>query len=187
MRVALLGGSFNPPHLAHQMACLYLLEGRGFERVWLMPCFLHAFDKQLVSFEHRVAMCALLSRPFGGRVVVSEVEQNLAGDKPNRTIDTMQYLDAHHAELEFTLVIGTDILDEVSKWKDFDKLKQKYPILVLKRTGFEPSTNDWDISELAFPQISSSSIRERLGQGEQLSGLVPATVAGYIRQNSLYR
>jgi nicotinate-nucleotide adenylyltransferase len=132
-------------------------------------------------------MCGLLARPFSGRVVVSEVEQNLAGDKPNRTIDTMQYLDAHHVELEFTLIIGTDILDEVSKWKDFDKLKQKYPILVLRRTGYEPASDDWDFSELAFPQLSSSAIRERVSQGKSLSGMVSASVAGYIQENSLYK
>ena len=71
---AILGGSFNPPHISHQMACLYLLEALAADGVLLVPACHHPFGKSLVSFEHREAMCEILARPFGGRVELSDVE-----------------------------------------------------------------------------------------------------------------
>ena len=135
MKIALLGGSFDPPHNAHREACAYLLEQEDFDRVWLMPTYKHAFGKELASFEHRAAMCALLSTPFRGRVLVSEVERNLAGAGVNRTIDTVRYLKAHHPQEDFTFVIGSDNLEQLSEWKDIERLKQEIEFLVLRRPG----------------------------------------------------
>ena len=70
---AIYGGSFDPPHMGHQLACLYVLEALAAEAVWLMPCFVHPFGKALSSFEHRFAMCEKLARPLP-RVTVSAAE-----------------------------------------------------------------------------------------------------------------
>ena len=47
LRVGLLGGSFNPPHVAHQLAAIYVLETQGVDAIWFVPAFLHPFDKPL--------------------------------------------------------------------------------------------------------------------------------------------
>jgi len=186
LRIALLGGSFDPPHNAHQLACQHLLEDEGFDRVWLLPCYQHAFGKALTHFSHRLEMCALSAKKFSGRVVVSEVEQNLAGEDGNRTIDTVEYLQAHHPQEEFTLVIGSDILSELDGWKDVDRLKNLVPFLVLGRSGFKEPTQ-LPQSPVTLPEISSSQVRELLRAGRPVRDLVPEEVASYIRENSLYR
>jgi nicotinate-nucleotide adenylyltransferase len=186
MKIALLGGSFNPPHIAHQMACLYLLEAEGFERVWMMPCFRHAFSKELIDFDYRLAMCALCARPFGGRVLVSEVERVAGGDGVNRSADTLAYLSAHNPQDEFSLVIGSDILPEIGAWKDFDSIREKYPILVLARPGYPVSEGDWRVSPAIFPGISSTAVREKLGAGSSADGLLPRSLIEYIEKNGLY-
>ncbi|HUU01329.1 MAG TPA: nicotinate-nicotinamide nucleotide adenylyltransferase [Myxococcota bacterium] len=186
MKIALLGGSFNPPHLAHQLACLYLLEAEGFERVWMMPCYRHAFLKELVDFEQRVAMCALCARLFAGRVVVSEVERAACGEGANLTVDTFAYLAAHHPQHDFTLVIGSDILPEINAWKDFDRIREKYPILVLARPDCPIPEGGWQVSPALFPGISSTAIRARLDAGESVAGMLPRSVIAYIEKNRLY-
>jgi nicotinate-nucleotide adenylyltransferase len=185
MQIALLGGSFDPSHNAHLEACRYLLEAEDFDRVWLMPTYKHAFGKDLASFDHRTAMCALLSNPFRGRVLVSEVERNLAGSGVNRTIDTIKYLKAHHPLEDFTFVIGSDNLDQISDWKDSTHLKQEVPFLVLRRSGFKDHPG-WTFSRITLPDISSTEIRERISKGEPITGLVPDIVEEYIQEHSLY-
>jgi nicotinate-nucleotide adenylyltransferase len=186
MKIALLGGSFDPPHNAHQEACRYLLDQEDFDRVWLLPAYRHAFGKEMASFDHRAAMCALLSKPFRGRVLVSEVERNLAGSGVNRTIDTVQYLKVHHPHEDFTFVIGSDNLDQLNEWKDIERLKHEVPFLVLRRPG-SPDQPGWTFSRITLPDISSTQIRDRMSKGDPVTGLVTDPVQAYIREHSLYR
>jgi nicotinate-nucleotide adenylyltransferase len=186
VKIALLGGTFDPPHNAHLEACRYLLEQEDFDRVWLMPTYKHAFGKQTAAFHHRVAMCALLSQPFRGRVLVSEVERNLAGAGVNRTIDTVSYLKAHHPHEEFTFIIGSDNLDLLSEWKDIERLKKEIEFLVLRRPGFEDQPG-WTFSKITLSDISSTRIREAVSKGKPVTDLVPDPVREYIEENSLYQ
>jgi len=59
--IALFGGSFNPPHVAHQMVALFVLETAPVDELWITPTYRHAFSKQLVDYEHRIAMCELMA------------------------------------------------------------------------------------------------------------------------------
>ena len=63
-RIALFGGSFNPPHIGHQMACLYVLETSSCKELWMVPTFRHPFDKALAPFEDRFEMCRRASLPI---------------------------------------------------------------------------------------------------------------------------
>jgi len=65
MRVAIYGGSFNPPHVAHQLAALYVLETQPVDELWFVPCFKHPFEKALESFEDRLEMCRRAAAPLG--------------------------------------------------------------------------------------------------------------------------
>jgi len=186
VKIALFGGSFDPPHLAHQLACLLLLEGEDFERVWMLPTYWHAFGKQLSPFAARVEMCTLCARPFGGRVVVCEIERELFGDKPNRTFDTLEHLSVHAPEAEFTIVVGSDLLPELPQWWNFEALRARAPFLVLRRPGHPAADPAWRTSGLDLPDISSTEVRRRAAAGLPLTGLVPASVADYIRAQGLY-
>ncbi len=187
MKIALFGGSFDPPHLAHQLACLLLLEGEGFERVWMLPTYRHAFGKQLGPFEDRVEMCALAARPFGGRVVVCEVERALFAERPNRTFDTLEHLQAHAPDDAFTIVVGSDLLPELPQWWNFEALRARAPFLVLRRPGHPREAPGFRFAHLELPDLSSSAIRRRAAQGLPLEGLVASAVADHIRARGLYR
>jgi nicotinate-nucleotide adenylyltransferase len=90
----LFGGSFDPPHLGHQMACLYLLEGLGAADLWLLPAATHPFGKVLTAFAQRLLLCEALVAPFGGRATVQPIEAELGG--AGRTFDTVCALQARH-------------------------------------------------------------------------------------------
>ena len=97
-KVALFGGSFNPPHVCHVLAATWVLSVRPVDEVWFMPVGQHAFGKQLESFEHRRSMCELARAPIAAQTRVTDIENRLGG--ANRTIDTLQALDAEHPDVE---------------------------------------------------------------------------------------
>ncbi len=130
-RIALYGGSFNPPHVAHQMVGLYVLETAPVDELWIVPAFIHAFGKPLAPFEDRLQMCALAVAALGSRARVSDVERELGG--PSRTLHTLHRLRERHPGHEFSLVIGADLVDEVPSWLGGDELRRTVPFIVVGR------------------------------------------------------
>jgi nicotinate-nucleotide adenylyltransferase len=186
MRVALFGGSFNPPHVAHQMAALYVLETAPVDEIWLIPAFRHAYGKALAPFEHRLAMCELAARPLGPRARVSGVEREL-GDE-SRTLRTVRLLQARFPTSAFSLVIGADLLPEVPAWYGGVELQQTVPFIVVGRAGAGGvGAAAGQGHGVALPEISSTQVRAALGAARSVDGLVPRAVLDYIYGHDLYK
>jgi nicotinate-nucleotide adenylyltransferase len=181
MRVALFGGSFNPPHVAHQLVALYVLETQPVDELWMIPCFLHPFEKSLEPFPERVEMCRRAARGLGGRVRVSEVEGELGGE--SRTLRTVQALQAAHPGHEFSLIIGSDLQAETASWYGAEELRRLVPFVVIGRGGHGPGP---DTAAVTMPEISSSDVRRRLREGLPVDQLLPRGVLDYIRERGLY-
>jgi nicotinate-nucleotide adenylyltransferase len=169
MRVALFGGSFDPPHLGHQMACLYLLERGAWDEVWCIPAFCHPFGKAMADFAHRLRCCQSMVRPFGVRAKVLDLERDLSG----RTLDTVRTLKAQHPAHSFGLAIGTDLLAQCDTWFGIDQLRQEIPFTVIPRGAY--------VDGFAVPAVSSTDVRA--GRFD----LCPRSVEDYIQENGLYR
>ena len=182
MRVALFGGSFNPPHVAHQLAALYVLETRPLDQLWLIPCFQHPFEKSLEPFADRMRMCELAAAALGPRVLVSDVEGRLGGE--SRTLRTVQALRSSHPADEFSLVIGSDLEGETASWYGATELQRTVPFIVVGRDGHRGAGDS--AAAVAMPAISSTEVRDRLRAGRPVDHLVPAAVLDYIRQRGLY-
>jgi nicotinate-nucleotide adenylyltransferase len=185
--VALFGGSFNPPHLAHQMAMLVVLETEPVDELWMVPTFRHAFGKPLAPFADRLEMCRRAARPFGERVRVSEVEREL-GQERSRSYDTVIELGRRHPGASFRLVVGEDILAEREAWHRWDDLVALAPLIVLGRAGGAPGPGAPGAGQarLALPAVSSTEVRDRLARGESAVPLVPRAVMDYIAERGLY-
>jgi nicotinate-nucleotide adenylyltransferase len=187
--VGLFGGSFNPPHAAHQLVALYALETLV-DEIWFVPTYSHPFGKQLVAYEHRVAMCELASAPLGARARVSKAEQELA-NKPDfvasRTLDLIEHLLACFGDIELRLIVGTDILHERDKWHRWDDVVAKAPLIVVGRGGVELPAGSV-ATGVTMPEISATRVRELLAAGDaSVSSLLPRTVLSYIERHGLYR
>lgn len=179
-RIALFGGSFNPPHIAHSMVCLYVLETADIDKVLMVPTYQHAFDKELVDFEHRFAMCELVARLFGDRVEVSRVEEEMGGD--SLTFNTISELQKRRPEASFRLVVGSDILDETHKWYRWDDIAEIAPPIVVGREGYR----DGEIGGVLMPNFSSTEVRELLAGGQDAVPLLSRAVMDYIAERGLY-
>ncbi len=179
MRVALFGGSFNPPHVAHQMVALYVLETAGVDELWMVPAFQHPFDKSLAPFDHRLAMCEAAAVALGRRVKVSAVERDLGVE--SRTLRTVRRLQQEFPAHTFSLVIGADLIHEVPTWYAGEELQRTVPFIVVGRTGFDVE------GKLALPRLSSTEVRDALLAGRSVDGLVSRSVLDYIQAHNLYK
>jgi nicotinate-nucleotide adenylyltransferase len=180
--IAILGGSFNPPHVAHLMAAYWALATQGVDEVWLLPSYRHPFGKALAPFDDRVRMCELAAAPLRG-VHVCTAEQDLADDPlVGKTARTLEHLLAKHPTFRFALIVGADILPETDKWYRWDRVRELARLIVVGRQGYEgPGAGP------ALPPVSSSVIRERLARGDDVAGWVPLRVLAYVEARGLYR
>ncbi len=187
-RVGLFGGSFNPPHVAHQLVALYVLETQV-DEVWFVPTYAHPFGKPLAAYDHRVAMCELAAAPLGARARVSRAEQELAqapGFVASRTLDLIEHLYATHTDAQFHLVVGADILGETDKWHRWDEVTRLAPLVVIGRGGYTLPAGSVETG-IAMPEISATRVRELLASGDPAVGaLLPQTVLRYIARHGLY-
>lgn len=181
MHVALIGGSFNPPHVGHLWAATYVRAVEPVDEVWLMPAFHHPFGKPLLAFEHRLAMCERLCEDASGWLKAVDVERQVGGH--GWTVETLQWLRARHPDWMFSLVIGSDILKDLPQWRDFDRIRQLSHVVVIHRAGYPaPEAKGPPMAE-----ISSSEIRQDFAAGRDPEDRVPRRVLDYIRQHGLFR
>lgn len=181
MIVAVFGGSFNPPHVAHVMAVAYVLSTYEIDKFLVLPTFQHPFAKTLASFEDRLAMCdkAMAWMP---KVEVSRVEEELGGE--SRTLRTLEHLRKKHPDWSMRLVMGADLIVESPKWFGFEEIKKLAPPLVLGRVGVS-----FDGSPVpVLPAISSTFVRERLAAKDfaAVQEIVPREVIAHVRAHGLY-
>jgi nicotinate-nucleotide adenylyltransferase len=182
VHIALFGGSFNPPHVAHQMVALYVLETEPVDQVWFVPVWKHAFEKPLAPFEDRLRMCELAANVLGQRVRVTEIERT--NGPPSRTLHTVRRLKELHPEHTFSLIIGSDIIPELPQWHNVTELQALVSFIVIGRRA---AVGAADHSPVTMPEVSSTEVRRLLRAGKSAAGLVPRSVLDYVYRHGLYR
>jgi nicotinate-nucleotide adenylyltransferase len=181
--IGLLGGSFNPPHVAHMMAAYWALTTQRVREVWLVPSYRHPFGKELAPFRDRLRMCELAAARLRG-IRVCRAEQELRRDPlVGKTVRTLEYLSKQHPGRRFALIVGSDILSEMAKWYRFDRVKELARLIVVARTGFPGGSP----TAPELPPVSSTAVREGLRKGGDVSEWVPSCVLEYIERRGLYR
>ncbi len=181
MNVAVYGGSFNPPHVAHVLAVAFVLATEDIDRVLVVPTFRHPFAKALAPYDDRVEMCRR-SMGWLPRVEVSRVEEELGGE--SRTLRTLEHLRDAHPDWTMRLLMGADLLLEAPRWFRFDAITAIAKPLVVGRAGIDVPGAPPPV----LPAISSTDVRAKVaaGQWEELAHLLPRDALALIRERGLY-
>lgn len=179
--IAIFGGSFNPPHLAHVLALTVVHARVDVEKILVVPTFQHPFAKSLAPYEDRVKMCEL-AMGWLPRVEISRIEEELGGE--SRTLRTVEKVAELNPGASLRLVMGADIIVESKKWHRFDRVAELAPPLVLGRVGVAYEGAPAPV----LPDISSTVVRAALASGDvsKVEELVPRAVIEYAREKSLY-
>lgn len=183
MKIALLGGAFNPPHIGHSIIASQVLDFTDAEQVWFLPSWKHSFHKPMASAEARLAMTRLVVTR-GMSVSTIEIDRKLSG----QTIELVRHLPQQH---DYVFVIGSDQLPTFHLWGRWRELLDQMPFWVFPRYGYplEPVHKNMTIitNELLIcTDISSTKIRKRVLRGLGVGMFVHPQVEKYIMKNSLY-
>jgi nicotinate-nucleotide adenylyltransferase len=191
----ILGGAFDPIHVGHCQIAAQVQKLKSLQGVLFIPSYAHPFKgpRSGVSYDDRVTMLKLaLKQHESFRLCPIESEMNLSG----YSIDTVSALEQKYPEARFLFIIGADNLADLSRWKNPVELLKRVEFVVAARPGCQPVLPDMvpaDRIELLATQLnqaSSSDIRKRIKTGsgfDDWAPLVPPEVAGYIRDQGLYR
>ncbi|NDD57962.1 MAG: nicotinate (nicotinamide) nucleotide adenylyltransferase [Chlamydiae bacterium] len=199
-KIGFFGGSFDPIHNGHIHLALSLLEKQQLDQVLFCPAFLSPFKLDShphVQSHHRLAMTklAIASLPFFS-VIPSEIEKESVSytiDTVKGLIDQLSLTDRNFA---IHLLLGEDMLKNLSKWKEVDKLLSLAPPFIASRSS--ALTIDPKLSKISrdlifqgftrtsLLDISSTDIRCRLKKNQYCGHLIPSQVLEYIHLNRLY-
>lgn len=183
MKIGLLGGKFNPPHIGHILIAQQVLDFAHLDEVWFVPNYGQSFHEPVAPVEDRLAMTTRIQLPRT-KISTLEIEHKLDG----KTIHLLPHLPKEH---DYTFIIGSDQLATFHLWGDYKDLLKQLPFLVFPRYGYpnEPLYEHMSvIGHKAFiaSNISSTKIRERVKLGLPIDTFVPAGVAEYIKKKGLY-
>jgi nicotinate-nucleotide adenylyltransferase len=197
MRIGILGGTFNPPHIGHLICGQEAHRELGLDRVLLVPARIppHKPVEQDPGAEHRLAMCRLA---VGGdpRFEVSELE--LGRDGPSYTVDTLRQLREHAPHDELVLILGGDIAAGLPSWHMPEQVLELATLAVARRRGTPRGEVERGLATLAggdcahffqMPRIgvSSTMLRRRVRVGQPIRWFVTDPVRDYIEHHQLYR
>ncbi len=188
MRLGILGGTFDPPHLGHLVVAQELHGQLGLDRLLLIPAAVppHKCARGVSAPEARLEM---LRAAVSGddRFEVSEIELGRSG--PSYTVDTLRELRQRDPDAEIFLALGADQLVEFGSWKEPDEIAAASTLVIFARSGQEvPPTPGLKVRIIELPElhISSTMIRRRVADGRPIRYLVLPAVDEIIRRLGLY-
>jgi nicotinate-nucleotide adenylyltransferase len=195
-RLGLLGGTFNPPHLAHLVCAQEAFIQLGLDKVVWIPVFEppHKDVEADPGVDHRIELCR---RAIGAdaRFEVSRIEADVPGR--SYTVDTLRRLHDSRPDDELTFIVGGDMAHALPTWHEPEAVLSLATLGVAEREGVGRADITERLSDLAgadrirffdMPRldISSSMIRRRISSGRPVRYLVPDGVAEYIAAEGLY-
>lgn len=199
-RIGIYGGTFNPPHLAHKRLALEMAEKAKLDKVLIIPTFVppHKMAKELASCEERLEMC---KKTFFEEIFsVSDIEIKREGK--SYTIDTLIALEKLYQNSKFFLIIGSDMLLSFHLWFRYEDILKKATLCVISRSSKENAKVLEEYAEktlgLSFEKgeiiiskedpmvLSSTAIRDKIKNAENLDGLLEKQTEKYIKEKGLY-
>lgn len=190
-RVGLFFGSFNPIHTGHLIIAEFMAGQPELDQVWFVVSPHNPLKNRatLANDFDRLHMVTL-AIDDNPKLRVSNIEFSLP--KPSYTIDTMAYLHEKYPDHTFSLIMGSDNLESIKKWKNYDVLLARYAIHIYNRPGVPPPSIPEHAKEIRFHDaplldISSTFIRKRIAEGLSVRYMVPESVYQFLDGSRLYR
>ena len=200
-KIGLFGGSFDPIHLGHVEIAQMAIKEIPLDILVVMPAGKAPHKNgAFFSDELRLKMTqAAMADLNDNRILVSDWEMNQAHvhGKTSFTVDTMRYLKKKYPGAELYLILGTDMFNTLSTWKDPEIIAANMKLVLVNRRGeklYKPRRKkDSEYIKIYSPdvvisaeplEVSSTEIRRRLASGESVDGLVPDSALRVLKKAS---
>lgn len=188
-KVGLFFGSFNPVHTGHLIIANYMANHTDLTEVWLMVSPHNPLKKKstLINMYDRLEMVNLA---LEGAESLKSSDFEFRLQQPSYTIDTLTHLKEQYPDKEFVLIMGSDNLVSLKKWKNFEILLRDYKLYVYPRPGYEehefanhPSVT---ITDTPFMELSSTFLRKAIQEKRNIKYFLPDSVLDFIDKKGLY-
>jgi nicotinate-nucleotide adenylyltransferase len=188
MKVGLFFGTFNPIHVGHLIIANYFAEFTDLEKIWFVvsPHNPLKDKKDLLNQYDRLHLVKLAIED-DTRFRASDIEFQLP--QPSYTIDTLTYLKEKHPDYQFVLLMGSDNLVSLHKWKNYQALLDNYQIYVYKREAATAASTYSSVKVFDVPllDVSASFIRECIREKKSVRYLLPEAVYNYLSEMNYYK
>lgn len=197
-KVGILGGTFNPVHMAHLIIAEIAQEEAGLDEVLFVPtgCSYLKDASDILPAKDRIRMTGLAIED-NPNFALSTIETDREGN--SYTCDTLRELKERYPDNEYYLIVGADNLFTMEEWKDHEAVFQNAKILAAVRGSKKYGDMEEKTAELKekynadirllhvrHVDISSSMIREKIAEGRSIRYMLPEKVREYIIRNHLY-
>ena len=198
-KVGIMGGTFNPIHLAHTEMAKVCLRQQDLDKILFMPSKNppHKKDKSILPENERAVMVKLAVSEYD-KFVFSDFELQRKGT--TYTADTLRLLQEENPDDNYYFIMGADSLLYLDKWYRPQEILKRAVILAIGRDGSTPDElkekrkeliKQYDKADIPFVHmrqmdISSSMIREGIAHGENMEKYLDKEVWNYINANGLY-
>ncbi len=190
MKIGLYFGSFNPVHNGHMVIANYMAEFTDLDRVWLVVSPHNPLKPlgSLLADHHRLT---LVTKAIGDyrKLKASNIEFGLT--KPSYTINTLVHLQEKYPKNKFVLIMGSDSLATLHKWKNYEMILADYEIYVYPRPGYDggkfsthPKVKIIDAPQM---ELSASFIRKAIHEKKDVRFMLPQDVFNYIDEMGFYK
>ena len=189
MKIGLFFGSFNPIHIGHKVIASYLVDFTDLDKVMFVVSPQNPL-KQKISLLDQYHRLQIIRSEIedNSKLAVSDIEFDMP--KPSYTIDTLVRLKEKYPENDYSIIMGSDNLQNFHKWKNYEQILEDYSVCVYPRPGYKISGSHKNIHLIeGVPQmeISSSFIRKSLKEGKDISYLMPEKAWVYTDEMNFYR
>lgn len=196
MRVGILGGAFNPPHIGHLVCAQEALVQLELDRVVFVPVG-EAPHRELEDDPGAEARLEMVELAIDGDERFSTSRIEIEREGPSYTVDTLEQLRAEAPGDELFLILGGDQAAALAAWHEPEQVLERATVAVLERLSWGRNAIGIKIGRLRgaeavryldmpLMQVSSSMVRRRVRKGLPIRYLVPDGVASYIEANDLY-
>ena len=190
--VLLYFGSFNPVHKGHIAVAEWVLAQGVCNELWFVvsPQNPLKTDGSLIGETDRLAMVELAIdvSKYPHRMKTCDVEFSMP--RPSYTIDTLRELSVRYPDVEFSILVGSDIVGQIEYWKEWHTLLKNYKVYVYPRRGYEmPDRDDKRFIQLLgapLEDYSSTEVRQALEENGN-SDMIPDVVKKYIKNTGLWK
>lgn len=188
MRIGIMGGTFDPIHIAHLIAASEVCQTLNLDQVIFIPAG-NPWQKtgtQISSGQTRLQLVDL-AISGDGRFSSSDIEITRTGE--TYAIDTVRQLISDNPENQYFWIVGADALVGLPTWQNFDELKNLIEIVAVNRNGIDHAQVSFEYTFVQIPEIniSATEIRARVKAGKEIKYLVPAEVEKFIKESGLYK
>ena len=189
MKIGLYFGSFNPVHTGHLIIASFVADHTDVNQVWLVVSPQNPLKSSAgLLNEYQRLHLVRLAVEGDRRLKASDVEFRLP--KPSYTIDTLTYLEEKYPGDTFEIILGSDSFQNLPKWKNAQRLIEKYAFIIYKRPGFEIVENfgaSIKILQAPMIDISATFIRSLISSGKSARYYIPESVWEEIEAGGYYR